>query len=54
MKYDHSLFIYHKGVDMTYILLYVDDIIIIMSSTLFITPLFHSLLMNLLWKIWVL
>lgn len=31
-KSDHSLFIYRKGNDMTYILLYVDDIILTASS----------------------
>jgi len=31
-KYDHSLFIYRKGNDMAYILLYVDDIILTASS----------------------
>jgi len=31
-KYDHSLFIYHKDSDIAYILMYVDDIILIASS----------------------
>lgn len=30
--FDHSLFIYHNGNDMAYILLYVDDIILTTSS----------------------
>lgn len=29
---DHSLFIYRQGLDMAYILLYVDDIILITST----------------------
>ncbi|KAK4364469.1 hypothetical protein RND71_015827 [Anisodus tanguticus] len=32
-KFDQSLFIYRKGVDMSYILLYVDDIILTASSS---------------------
>jgi hypothetical protein len=30
---DHSLFTYHKGYDVAYILLYVDDIILVTSSS---------------------
>ncbi|KAJ9543905.1 hypothetical protein OSB04_023612 [Centaurea solstitialis] len=31
-KFDHSLFIYHRGPDTAYILLYVDDIVLVTSS----------------------
>nr|GEV57772.1 putative reverse transcriptase domain-containing protein [Tanacetum cinerariifolium] len=42
-KCDHSLFIYHKGKDMAYMLLYVDDIILTTSSDLTWTSLMSLL-----------
>jgi hypothetical protein len=32
-KSDTSLFVFHRGADMVYLLLYVDDIVLIASST---------------------
>lgn len=36
--YDHSLFIYHHGNNIAYILLYVDDIILVAWSNTFREP----------------
>ncbi|GJW86280.1 ribonuclease H-like domain-containing protein [Tanacetum coccineum] len=42
-KTDSSLFIFHKGPDTTYLLLYVDDIILIASSTALMQRIISSL-----------
>lgn len=42
-KSDPSLFIYHKGSATAYLLLYVDDIILTASTTVFLNRIIHSL-----------
>jgi len=50
---DSFLFIHHTMADTIYLLLYVDDMVLLETIPIWLKLLLHDCLKNLLWKIWV-